>query len=92
MAPLLVTGSDPKKRERGRRKMVCLCRQCLGESCFSEGCMMQIYVDDNRDKVGMVEKEEHVEFVDAVDFDSVFDFPHAFDFSRSFVFSDFLIF
>ena len=46
--------------------------------------MMQIYVHDNGDKVGMVEKEEHVEFVDAVDFDSVFDF------SRSFYFSDFL--
>ena len=48
--------------------------------------MMQIYVDDDRDKVGMVEKGEHIEFIDAVDFDSVFDFSHSFDFF------DFLIF
>ena len=54
--------------------------------------MMQIYVDDDEDKVGMVEKGEHVEFVDAVDFDSVFDFPHALDFSHFFDFSDFSIF
>ena len=103
MAPLLVTRSNPKKRERGCRKMVylcrgCLCKRCLcryakdGESCFSGSCMMQIYVDDDGDKVGVVEKGEHVEFVDAVDFDSVFDFSHIFDFSRSFVFSDFSIF
>ena len=85
---------------------VCLCRGCLsrgakdGKSCFSRccfsgGCMMQIYVDDNRDKVGVVEKWEHVEFVDTVDFNSVFDFPHALNFSCSFDFfdfSDFLIF
>ena len=54
--------------------------------------MMQIYMDDDGDKVGMVEKWEHVEFVDTVDFDSVFDFPHAFDFSHSFDFSDFFDF
>ena len=51
--------------------------------------MMQIYVDDDRDKVGLVEKGEHIEFVDTVDFDFVFGFPHAFDFSRSFILSDF---
>ena len=101
MAPLLATGSNPKKRERGYREMVCLCRGCLcesclcggakdGESCFSGGCMMQIYVDDDGDKVGIVEKGEHIEFVDAVDFDSVFDFLYAFDFSCSFYCSDFL--
>ena len=54
--------------------------------------MMQIYVDDDRDKVGVVEKGERIEFVDAVDFDSVFDFLHAFDLSCSFVFSDLSIF
>ena len=92
MAPLLATESDPKTRERGRGEMVCLCRGCLGESCFSEGCVIQIYVDDDGNKVGMVKKEERIEFVDTVDFDSVFDFLHAFDFSRSFVFSNFSIF
>ena len=92
VAHLLATGSDPKKRERGRGEMVCLCRGYLGESCFTRGYMMQIYVDNDRDKVGVVEKEECVEFIDAVDFDFVFDFPHAFDFLRSFVFSDFSIF
>ena len=48
--------------------------------------MMQIYVDDDGDKVGMVKKEEYIGFVDAVDFDSIFDF------SGSFVFSDFFDF
>ena len=43
---------------------------------------MQIYVEDDGDKVSMVEKGEHIEFINAVDFDSVFDF------SGSFVFSD----
>ena len=113
VAPLLATGSDPKKRERGCGKVVqgcvggvCLCRGCLcrgakdGENCFSRccfsgGCMMQIYVDDDRDKVGVVDKGEHVEVIDTVDFDFVFDFPHALNFSHSFDFfdfSDFLIF
>ena len=54
--------------------------------------MMQIYVDDDGNEVGVVEKGEHIEFVNAVDFDSVFDFPHALNFSHSFVFSDFSIF
>ena len=52
--------------------------------------MMQIYMDDNGNKVGMVEKGEDVEFVDAVDFDSVFDCSHVFDFLCFFYFSDFL--
>ena len=84
MAPLLATGFDLKKRERGCREMVCLSR-----CCFSGGCIMQIYVDDDGDKISMVEKGEHIEFVDIVDFDSVFDFLHAFDFLHSFDFSDF---
>ena len=42
--------------------------------------MMQIYVHNDGDKIGVVDKGEHIEFIDAVDFDSVFDFPHAFDF------------
>ena len=108
MAPLLATRSYPKKRERGREEMACLCRGCLGESClykgvkdgksclyrccFSGDCMMQIYVDDDGDKIGVVEKEEHIEFVDAVDFDFDFDFLHTLDFSRSIVFSDLSIF
>ena len=54
--------------------------------------MMQTYVDNDGDKIRVVEKGEHTEFINAVDFDSVFDFLHTFDFSRSFVFSDFLIF
>ena len=52
--------------------------------------MMQIYVDDNGDEVGVVEKGEHVEFVEFIDFDSVFDFLHVFNFSHSFYFSDFV--
>ena len=51
--------------------------------------MIQIYVDDDGDKVGVVEKREHIEFVHAVDFDSVFDFYDSFDF---FDFSDFSVF
>ena len=92
MAPLLVTESDAKKRERGREEMVCLCRGCLceyvkdGESCFSGGCMMEIYVDDDGDKVSVVDNGEHIEFIDAVDFDYVFDFSHSFDFSDFSVF------
>ena len=43
--------------------------------------MMQIYVDDDGNKVGVVEKGERIEFVDVVDFDSVFDFLRSFDFS-----------
>ena len=74
----------------------CLCESCLcggaknGESCFSGGSIMQIYVDNDGDKVGVVEKGEYIEFVNTVDFDSVFDFPHAFDFLCSFYCSDFL--
>jgi hypothetical protein len=45
---------------------------------------MQVYVDDDGDKVGVVEKGERIEFVDFVDFGSVFDFPHEFDFSFDF--------
>ena len=48
--------------------------------------MMQIYVDNDRDKIGVVEKGEHIEFVDVVDFDSTLNF------SRSFVFPNFSIF
>ena len=43
-------------------------------------------MDDNGDKIGVVEKGEHIEFIDAVDLDSVLDFSHLF------VFSDFSIF
>ena len=92
MALLLATGLDLKKRERGYGEIRCLCRGCLcggakdGESClygccFSGGCIIQIYVDDDRDKVGIVEKGEYIEFIDIVDFDSVFDFLHFFYFS-----------
>ena len=56
---------------------------CLCRCCFSRGCIIQIYVDEDGDKVGVVEKGEYIEFVDIVDFDSVFDI------SGSFVFSDF---
>src|SRR5258705_1659607 len=91
VSPLLATGSGPKQRERGRGEMVCLGGGCLS-GCESEaaevcGGTMQIYVDDDGDKVGVVEKGEHVEFVDFVDFDSVFDFPHVFNFSSVFDFS-----
>ena len=91
MSPLLETRSGSKQRERGRGDMVRLGGGCLS-GCESEaaevcGGTMQIYVDDDGDKVGVVEKGEHIEFVDVVDFDSVFDFPHVFDFSRDFDFS-----
>ena len=83
MAPLLATRSNTKKRERGHKEMVYLCRGCLCACCFSGGCMIHIFVDDDGDKISMVEKGEHIEFIDTVDFDSVFDFL------RSFVFADF---
>ena len=99
MAPLLATGSGPKLRKRGHGEMVhfsgrscsgrsCLCL-CKGDCCLSRGCIIQIYVDDDGDKVGVVEKGEHIEFVNAIDFDSVFDFLHVFDFLCSFYFSYF---
>ena len=88
-----MTGFDLKKRERGHGEVVCLCRGVKdGESYFSGSCIIQIYVDDNGDKVGVVEKGEHIEFVNAVDFDSVSDFLHVFDSSHLFDFSDFSIF
>ena len=71
---------------------VCLYRgakdgeSCFSRCCFSGGCMMQIYVDDDGDKVGMVEKGEHIKFIDTVDFDSVFDFLIFFDFSEFLIF------
>ena len=45
--------------------------------------MIQIYVDNDGNKVGIVEEGDHIEFIDIVDFD------FGFNFLGSFVFSDF---
>ena len=75
MAPLLATGSDLRQGKRGRGAVSGCESGCEGGCAKGCGDVMQVYVDEDGDKVGVIEKEEYIEFVDAVgDFDFVSDF------------------